>query len=483
MGAYDLKRFHEILRQVNAIVWGPPLLFLLMGTGLFLLIQLHALPVRRLFFALRAAFGREARSKRTKTETGVSPFASLMTELAAEIGTGNIVGVASAMALGGPGALVWMMLAAVAGLSLKFSESFLSVQYRMQRKDGTYCGGPMVTLTRAFPGKVHTKALAVFFAGSAVLVSFGMGNMAQANSIALAMQDTFGVAREKSALVLTILLLLVVTGGLHSIAEVAEVLVPGMALFYLGGAGMVICLHAGELPRTLSKMMQDAFSFPAASGGVVGTGIALLPSALRYGISRGVFSNEAGLGAGGISAAAAQTDDPVRQGYISMTGVLIDTMVICLMTGLAIGVTGAAEGVPEAEKADGAAMVIRAFESAFGPVGGYLVTVGILLFAFATMVGWAYQGEQAFVWLLKKDGFEMVYRVFFCFAALAGCMCMAETVWNLSEIANACMAVPNLICVLRLWSVVKYGAFTFEKSMKKAEFGKKHEKMHSGRSR
>ena len=483
MGAYDLKRFHEILRQVNAIVWGPPLLFLLMGTGLFLLIQLHALPVRRLFFALRAAFGREARSRGTRTETGVSPFASLMTELAAEIGTGNIVGVASAMALGGPGALVWMMLAAVAGLSLKFSESFLSVQYRMQRKDGTYCGGPMVTLTRAFPGKVHTKALAVFFAGSAVLVSFGMGNMAQANSIALAMQDTFGVAREKSALALTILLLLVVTGGLHSIAEVAEVLVPGMALFYLGGAGIVICLHAGELPRTLSKMMRDAFSFPAASGGVVGTGIALLPSALRYGISRGVFSNEAGLGAGGISAAAAQTDDPVRQGYISMTGVLIDTMVICLMTGLAIGVTGAAEGVPEAKKADGAAMVIRAFESAFGPVGGYLVTVGILLFAFATMVGWAYQGEQAFVWLVKKDGFEMVYRVFFCFAALAGCMCMAETVWNLSEIANACMAVPNLICVLRLWSVVKDGAFTFEKSMRKAESGKKHEKMHSGRSR
>ena len=355
MDMATLEKINAFLKAVNAAAWGPPLLFLLLGTGIFLTIQLRALPIRRLFFALRTAFGREARYSGEKTEAGVSPFASLMTELAAEIGTGNIVGVASAMALGGPGALGWMMLAAVVGLALKFSESFLSVQYRMQRKDGTYCGGPMVTLTRAFPGER--------------LVSLGMGNMTQANSIALAMQDTFGVAREKSALVLTILLLLVVTGGLRSIAKAAEVLVPGMALFYLGGAGMVIGLHAGELPRTLLAIVRDAFSFRAVSGGAVGAGISLLPPALRYGISRGVFSNEAGLGAGGISAAAAQTDDPVRQGYISMTGVFVDTMVICLVTGLAVGVTGAAEGILEAEKADGAAMVIQAFESVFGPAG------------------------------------------------------------------------------------------------------------------
>ena len=448
-----LEKINAFLKAVNAAAWGPPLLFLLLGTGIFLTIQLRALPIRRLFFALRTAFGREARYSGEKTEAGVSPFASLMTELAAEIGTGNIVGVASAMALGGPGALGWMMLAAVVGLALKFSESFLSVQYRMQRKDGTYCGGPMVTLTRAFPGERLAKMLAVFFAGS----------------IALAMQDTFGVAREKSALVLTILLLLVVTGGLRSIAKAAEVLVPGMALFYLGGAGMVIGLHAGELPRTLLAIVRDAFSFRAVSGGAVGAGISLLPPALRYGISRGVFSNEAGLGAGGISAAAAQTDDPVRQGYISMTGVFVDTMVICLVTGLAVGVTGAAEGILEAEKADGAAMVIQAFESVFGPAGGYVVAVGILLFAFATMAGWAYQGEQAFLWLVKKDSFGMVYRVFFCFAAFAGCVCMAETVWNFAELANACMAVPNLLCVLRLWKEVKEEAFRFESRIKKAE--------------
>lgn len=449
MSADNLEKIHAFLKKANEIAWGPPLLFLLLGTGIFLMIQLRALPVRRLVFALRTAFGRRARRTGEPTEAGVSPFASLMTELAAEIGTGNIVGVASAMALGGPGALVWMMLAAVIGLALKFSESFLSVKYRMQKKDGTYCGGPMVTLTRAFPEEKLAKVLAVFFSGSAVLVSLGMGNMTQANSIALAMQDTFGVEREKSALVLTILLLLVVTGGLRSIAKAAEVLVPGMALFYLGGAGIVICLHGGELPRTLSEMVQNAFSFRAASGGAVGAGIALLPPALRYGISRGVFSNEAGLGAGGISAAAAQTDDPVRQGYISMTG--------------------AAERAAEAEKADGAAMVIRAFESVFGPAGGYLVTIGILLFAFATMAGWAYQGEQAFVWLVKKESFGMVYRVFFCFAASAGCVCMAEIVWNFAELANACMAVPNLICVLRLWKTVKEGAVRFESSIKKSE--------------
>lgn len=449
MSADNLEKIHAFLKKANEIAWGPPLLFLLLGTGIFLMIQLRALPVRRLVFALRTAFGRRARRTGEPTEAGVSPFASLMTELAAEIGTGNIVGVASAMALGGPGALVWMMLAAVIGLALKFSESFLSVKYRMQKKDGTYCGGPMVTLTRAFPEEKLAKVLAVFFSGSAVLVSLGMGNMTQANSIALAMQDTFGVEREKSALVLTILLLLVVTGGLRSIAKAAEVLVPGMALFYLCGAGIVICLHGGELPRTLSEMVQNAFSFRAASGGAVGAGIALLPPALRYGISRGVFSNEAGLGAGGISAAAAQTDDPVRQGYISMTG--------------------AAERAAEAEKADGAAMVIRAFESVFGPAGGYLVTIGILLFAFATMAGWAYQGEQAFVWLVKKESFGMVYRVFFCFAASAGCVCMAEIVWNFAELANACMAVPNLICVLRLWKTVKEGAVRFESSIKKSE--------------
>lgn len=471
MGADNLEKINMFLKAANEAAWGPPLLSLLLGTGIFLMIQLRALPIRRLPSALRTAFGREARSSGSgeKTAHGVSPFASLMTELAAEVGTGNIVGVASAMALGGPGALVWMILASFVGLALKFSESFLSVQYRVQRKDGTYCGGSMVTLTEAFPGRQAAKILAVFFAGSAVLVSLGMGNMTQANSIALAMQDTFGVKRETSGLVLTILLLLVVTGGLRSIAKVAEILVPGMAFFYLGGAAIVIVLHAGELPRTLVAMMRDAFSFRAVSGGTIGTGIALLPPALRYGISRGVFSNEAGLGAGGISAAAAQTDDPVRQGYISMTGVFIDTMVICLVTGLAVGVAGAAEGLPEAEKADGAAMVIRAFESVFGAAGGYLVTIGILLFAFATMAGWAYQGEQAFVWLVKKDSFAMTYRIFFCFAAFAGCVCMAEAVWNFSELANACMAVPNLICVLKLWKVVKTGAVQFEYSRKKTE--------------
>ena len=235
MSADNLEKIHAFLKKANEIAWGPPLLFLLLGTGIFLMIQLRALPVRRLVFALRTAFSRRARRTGEPTEAGVSPFASLMTELAAEIGTGNIVGVASAMALGGPGALVWMMLAAMIGLALKFSESFLSVKYRMQKKDGTYCGGPMVTLTRAFPEEKLAKVLAVFFSGSAVLVSLGMGNMTQANSIALAMQDTFGVEREKSALVLTILLLLVVTGGLRSIAKAAEVLVPGKCSFICAG--------------------------------------------------------------------------------------------------------------------------------------------------------------------------------------------------------------------------------------------------------
>ena len=469
MSADNLEKIHAFLKKANEIAWGPPLLFLLLGTGIFLMIQLRALPVRRLVFALRTAFGRRAR------RTGGTNRSRCFAVRIVDDGTGSrdrdrqyrgrclgdgtwrsgSTGVDDA----GSGDRACTEI---------FGElSFCEVPDAKERRDLLRWSD--VTLTRAFPEEKLAKVLAVFFSGSAVLVSLGMGNMTQANSIALAMQDTFGVEREKSALVLTILLLLVVTGGLRSIAKAAEVLVPGMALFYLCGAGIVICLHGGELPRTLSEMVQNAFSFRAASGGAVGAGIALLPPALRYGISRGVFSNEAGLGAGGISAAAAQTDDPVRQGYISMTGVFVDTMVICLVTGLAVGVTGAAERAAEAEKADGAAMVIRAFESVFGPAGGYLVTIGILLFAFATMAGWAYQGEQAFVWLVKKESFGMVYRVFFCFAASAGCVCVAEIVWNFAELANACMAVPNLICVLRLWKTVKEGAVRFESSIKKSE--------------
>ena len=255
-GGGCMEKLNEIVSAVDGFVWGPVMLVLLVGTGIFLTIRTGFLPWRNLGYALKSTLSKEARTKSRGTGD-VSPFSALTTALAATIGTGNIVGVATAMVSGGPGALVWMMLAAVIGLALKFSESFLSVKYRMQKKDGTYCGGPMVTLTRAFPEEKLAKVLAVFFSGSAVLVSLGMGNMTQANSIALAMQDTFGVEREKSALVLTILLLLVVTGGLRSIAKAAEVLVPGMALFYLGGAGIVICLHGGELPRTLSEMVQN----------------------------------------------------------------------------------------------------------------------------------------------------------------------------------------------------------------------------------
>lgn len=465
-GETDMEKWNFLICQANEWMWGWPLLSLLSGTGIFLMIQLHGLPLLRLPFAIGLAFGHEARKTDDRERTGISPFSSLMMELAAEIGTGNIVGVASAMALGGTGSLVWMMLAAVTGLGLKFSESLLSVKYRIKKEDGSYCGGPMVTLKQAFPQSRTALFFAVFFAGAAVLVSIGMGNMTQANSIALAMQDTFGVTKETSGLVLTILLLLVVTGGIHSIARAAEILVPGMAVFYLCGAILVIVLHAAELPAALWKMVKNTFSIPAVSGGALGSGIAFLPPAMRYGISRSVFSNEAGLGAGGISAAAAQTDDPVRQGYISMTGVFIDTMVICLLTGLVVGVTGAADPMQgiKTGKSDGAAIVILAFSSVFGKAGGYLVTAGILLFAFATMAGWAYQGEQAFLWLTRRESCCMIYRILFCFLAFAGSVCQAEVVWNFAELANACMAFPNLICVLKLWRVVQKETLRFEKS-------------------
>ncbi len=446
----------EWIERADELVWGPWMLVLLLGTGIYLMLRLKLLPIHNLRYALRCALGREKGEKEqeagksTSPEGKVSPFSSLTTELAATIGTGNIIGVATAMALGGPGALFWMVAASIVGLATKLVESTLSVKYRSKNEKGQTAGGPMYVMERAFPHRRTGHMLAVCFAVFAVFASFGMGNMTQSNSIADALAVTFSVPRAKTGLVVTVLTVLVVLGGIGVIGKVTQVVVPFMGILYMAGTIVVILFHWRNLPMALGGIMTAAFCPEAVSGGLFGHVTATAFQSLRWGVSRGIFSNEAGLGAAGISAAAADTEDYIKQGYISMTGVFLDTVVICTATGLALaasGVLGEAEGA----SLTGAGLTLAAFRTVLGDFGEKFMGVCIVLFAFATIVGWAYQGERAFEFLMKgRTRYNLWYRFVYGLMAFVGCMCPLQVVWDFSDICNGLMAVPNLICVLAL---------------------------------
>ena len=444
------------LQQADRIVWGPWLIFLLLGCGCYLMISLRFLPLRNLLAALGLVF--HSKSRKGTDGEGVSSFSALTTELAATIGTGNIVGVATAMVLGGPGALFWMLLSGIIGLSTKLVESTLCVRYRVRDHKGKPVGGPMYVLQNAFPYRRMGRILAVLFAIFAILASFGMGNMTQGNSIAEALAVTFGVGRTATGMVLGILTILVILGGIDKIARVTEYLVPCMAVFYLFGTGMVIFTHLHNLPAGIWQILWGAFCPKAMAGGSigflcsVGNGIACSGrQAMRYGVSRGVFSNEAGLGAAGISAACADTKDAVRQGYISMTGVFIDTIVICSLTGLAIASSGMlGQRDAQGEFLNGTALMIAVFSATFGRVGEWMLTLSIALFAFATIIAWEYQGEKAFEYLMGRCHRTGWYRVGYGIAAFLGAVCSLEAVWDFSDICNGLMSVPNLLAVVML---------------------------------
>lgn len=444
------------LQQADRIVWGPWLIFLLLGCGCYLMISLRFLPLRNLLAALGLVF--HSKSWKGTDGEGVSSFSALTTELAATIGTGNIVGVATAMVLGGPGAVFWMLLSGIIGLSTKLVESTLCVRYRVRDHKGKPVGGPMYVLQNAFPYRRMGRILAVLFAIFAVLASFGMGNMTQGNSIAEALAVTFGVGRTATGLVLGILTILVILGGIDKIARVTEYLVPCMAVFYLFGTGMVIFTHLHNLPAGIWQILWGAFCPEAMAGGTIGflcsigNGTACSGrQAMRYGVSRGVFSNEAGLGAAGISAACADTSDAVRQGYISMTGVFIDTIVICSLTGLAIASSGMlGQRDAQGELLNGTALMIAVFSATFGRVGEWMLTLSIALFAFATIIAWEYQGEKAFEYLMGRCHRTGWYRVGYGIAAFLGAVCSLEAVWDFSDICNGLMAVPNLLAVVML---------------------------------
>ncbi len=443
--------FGAWLGRLDALVWGPWLTVLLLGTGLYLMVRMRFLPLRNLGWALGQALRGGFQERKAKKGEGVSPFSSLMTELAATIGTGNIVGVATAMVLGGPGALFWMVLSSFVGLSTKLAESALAVRYRVFGKDGRPMGGPMYTLSKGLAPKRAGRVLAALFAVFAVLSSFGMGNMVQANSIAEVMEGTFGVGRPLAGLFLTLACILAVLGGIRSISKVAQVLVPGMALLYLAGCAAIIFTHLHALPEGLWMILSMALSPRSVAGGVGGHLAGSFGTAFRWGVSRGVFSNEAGLGASGISAASAQTDDPILQGYISMTGVFLDTAVVCTMTGLALASSGVLGKLAQnGEALTGAALVSAAFRTTFGPGGILLAGLGIILFAFATILGWAYQGETAFTYLVRARSGRLAFRFFYALASLVGAVCPLGVAWDFSDLCNGLMAIPNLICLIAL---------------------------------
>ena len=534
------------------------MLILLVGTGIFLTIRTKALCWRNLPYAVSNVLSKEARQK--KGDGDVSPFSALTTALAATIGTGNIVGVATAMVSGGPGALVWMWISAAFGITSKFSECMLAIKYREVNERGEMSGGPMYTMKKALKHKKLGAVLGWFFALFAVFASFGIGNLTQANSISTALTATYNVPSYITGIIITILALVIIIGGIKSISKVSQVVVPLMAVFYIVAGLAVIIGNISNIPTGIVMIFKMAFSVKAVGGGLCGSIVASMMQGLRFGVARGVFSNEAGMGSAAITAAAATTTDPVRQGYINMTGTFWDTIVVCTITGLCIASSGVlgmtdtyaqgsyswqnenlvissteegstetlattytaslngdkltlkAQGKeetltltrndkkqPKIKKEDslsitensntvenstdiigvwndtagndyifdstykyqyrklveGSALTIKAFETVLGGLGGTLITIAITLFAFSTILGWEYHGEKALEYLLGTHRYNMVYRIFFSLLAYFGATTTLQIAWTFSDIANALMAIPNLICMLALSGVIK----------------------------
>lgn len=449
-----MEKLSKILETVDGVVWGPVMLILLVGTSIFLTIKLRFLPWRYLPKALKMAFSPESR-KTDKGEGDISPFSALMTALAGTIGTGNIVGVATAMVTGGPGALVWMWIAAAFGISTKYAECALAIKYRETNEKGEMCGGPMYTIKNAFKNKKIALFLAGAFAIFTVLASFGIGNMSQANSISSSLTQTFNIPNWITGIVLAILTGIIIFGGIKSISKVSSVLVPVMAIFYIVSGLIVICVNYKNIPAGLGTIWSMAFGGKAIAGGIAGTITVSVMDSIRYGVSRGVFSNEAGLGSAAITASSVTTDSHVNQGYINMCGTFIDTIIVCSITGLAIASSGVL-GLTDAtgKLLDGSDLTIAAFQSVLGKPGAIVVSIGILLFAWSTILGWEYQGEKALEYLFKNRTVCYIYRVVFAVIVFLGSVVALDIAWSFSDIANGLMAIPNLISLIALSGVL-----------------------------
>ena len=428
----------ELLKALDAFVWWPPLLILLVGTGIYLTIRLGLLQVARLPKAFQLIFTKD------KGHGDVSSFAALCTALAATVGTGNIIGVATAIKVGGPGALFWMWMAAFFGMATKYAEGLLAIKYRSKDANGAVAGGPMHYILLGMGEK--WRPLAIFFALAGVLVALlGIGTFTQVNSITESIQNTAQIDPAITALVLSVFVAIAVFGGLKSISKVSTAVVPFMAIVYILGTLTVILFNIEKIPATLALIFTSAFSPAAAVGGFAGASIRM---AIQNGVARGVFSNESGLGSAPIAAAAAKTNEPVEQGLISMTGTFIDTLIICTLTGLTILVTGVWSG-----DLNGVALTQSAFSTIFSNFGPALLTIFLVLFAFTTILGWNYYGERCFEFLFGVR-FIWLYRVVFVLMVLLGGFIELDMVWIIADIVNALMALPNLIALLALSPVV-----------------------------
>ena len=424
---------------VNNIVWGPPILILIVGSGLFLSIMTKFFSITKLGYILKNTFLKMF-SKEQKGEGEVTAFQAVATALAATVGTGNIAGVATAIASGGPGAVFWMWLAAVFGMTTKFSEVVLAVKFREKTEDGRYVGGPMYFIKNG----LGWGWMATLFAIFGTLASFGIGNMVQSNSVALAMQGSFKVPPLATGIILAVITALVIVGGIKRIGAFTEKLVPFMAAIYIVGGLVIIFRNASEIPAAFATIFADAFTGRAAVGGFAG---ATMSNAIRYGVARGVFTNEAGLGSAPIAHAAATTDHPVRQGLWGVFEVFVDTIIICSITALAIVTTGAWESGQS-----GAVLTTLAFDTALKG-GGYIVSVGLVLFAYSTIIGWEYYGERCLEYLAGTKpilAYRMIWIVFIVVGAVGG----LEFMWSLADTLNGMMAIPNLIGVLFLSGTV-----------------------------
>lgn len=442
-----MQTIESLVATLSSIIWGPPMLILLVGTGLYLTIILKGLQFRALPLAFKLIL-----QKDHGHHGDISHFAALMTALAATVGIGNIVGVATAITLGGPGAVFWMWVTGLVGMATKYSEAVLAVKYREKGEHGMR-GGPMYYISKG----AGLPWLGTLFAIFTACAAFGIGNMTQANATAKILQTTFNIPAEVTGVILTLLTGLVILGGIKSIGKFTSYLVPVMILGYMGASLWVLCLNASAIPLAFGLIFGHAFSPIAATGGFVGATIA---SAVRMGVSRGVFSNESGLGSAPIAAAAARTQQPVTQALVSMTQTFIDTLVVCTMTALVILTAQSwLQGISSDE------LTSASMAETLGQTGRVIVAISTALFAYSTLIGWNYYGEKAVEYLLGTRAIKP-YRVIFTVAVMVGCLTSLEFVWNFSDLMNGMMAIPNLIGLLLLAKIIKHETNDYFKGLK-----------------
>jgi AGCS family alanine or glycine:cation symporter len=454
--------FHDALNAISGYVWGWPLMILLIGTGTWFTFLLRGLQFRLLPHALWLAF---VKRRESTGEGDISHFQALMTAMAATVGTGNIVGVATAIAVGGPGAVFWLWLTGLVGMVTKYAEALLAVKFRVVAANGTMAGGPMYYIERG----LNQKGLAILFACLTVLASFGIGNMTQANAVAGGLNASFGINPRDTGVVLTLLSGLVLLFGIKGIGRVTSVLVPFMIVFYLVITGGVLLANLAAVPGVFKLILAHAFTPTAATGGFAG---AVLVQTIRVGLARGLFSNESGLGSAPIAAAAARTDHPVIQALVSMTQTFIDTIIVCSMTALVILTSGAwTQTGPDGAGMTGALLSSTAFASTYGVWGGRFATLALVLFAWSTLIGWGYYGEKALQYLIGDKAIP-AYRTIFVSVVYLGCVTRLETCWTLADIFNGLMALPNLIALLCLSPIVAAETRAYLKKKGKLSVGR-----------